>query len=250
MVNFRNNLNSDSYFRFMSDLDEFDQYWRAKFKSCLENASEKDLDTKIFQENDHELAFVQNDPVKWSSVIVERLEKHANGSQIHDILTNCACQYNKDNLKTIKEHFQQSKDLKSTHFILQQQFREFIKPYKNLTDEMVDELLAKGWGVAGVLDIEKNQITATKIPKAFHEYFAEIDSQIKRHHYCHCPRVRFSLKEGKPELSSTYCLCGAGFYRGIWEEIIGSPVSVEISKSVLDGNDVCEIIIHLPPKKT
>jgi len=44
----------------------------------------------------------------------------------------------------------------------------------------------------------------------------------------------------------TYCYCGAGFYKGIWEEILQEPVEVEVLESVLKANEVCKIAIHLP----
>jgi predicted hydrocarbon binding protein len=50
-------------------------------------------------------------------------------------------------------------------------------------------------------------------------------------------------------LSPTYCYCGAGFYQGIWEEILQQPVQVELLESVLKGDDVCKIAIYLPPKR-
>jgi hypothetical protein len=90
-------------------------------------------------------------------------------------------------------------------------------------------------------------IIATKIPKSGYlvEYMRETDPKTKRQYYCHCPRIRDALKSGAA-ISPTYCYCGAGFYRGIWEEILGRPVQVELLESVLQGDDVCKIAIKLP----
>jgi predicted hydrocarbon binding protein len=57
--------------------------------------------------------------------------------------------------------------------------------------------------------------------------------------------VRDALKLGAT-ISATYCYCGAGFYKGIWEEILQEPVEVEVLESVLKGDQVCTIAIHLP----
>ncbi|HUT21312.1 MAG TPA: hypothetical protein VM366_19345 [Anaerolineae bacterium] len=46
-----------------------------------------------------------------------------------------------------------------------------------------------------------------------------------------------------------YCYCGAGYYKGIWEAILGQPVRVEVLESVLKGGDVCTIAIDLPAKE-
>jgi predicted hydrocarbon binding protein len=47
-------------------------------------------------------------------------------------------------------------------------------------------------------------------------------------------------------LPEIYCYCGAGYYRGIWEEIVQEPVEVEVLESVLAGDEVCKVAIHLP----
>ena len=65
----------------------------------------------------------------------------------------------------------------------------------------------------------------------------ESDPQRKRQLYCHCPRIRDVLQSGA-YLSPTYCYCGAGYYKGLWEEITQRQVEVEVLESVLDGGDV------------
>ena len=47
-------------------------------------------------------------------------------------------------------------------------------------------------------------------------------------------------------LPASYCYCGAGYYKGIWEEVLQRPVEVEVLESVLDGGDVCRVAITLP----
>jgi predicted hydrocarbon binding protein len=47
-------------------------------------------------------------------------------------------------------------------------------------------------------------------------------------------------------MSITFCFCGAGWFRQQWEGAIGKPVRIEVVKSVLKGDDVCQFAIHLP----
>jgi predicted hydrocarbon binding protein len=47
-------------------------------------------------------------------------------------------------------------------------------------------------------------------------------------------------------ISGTYCYCGAGFYKGVWEEILQRPVEVEVLESVMRGDEVCTVAIRLP----
>ena len=73
----------------------------------------------------------------------------------------------------------------------------------------------------------------------------ETDPEKKRQYYCHCPRVRDALSTSET-ISPTYCYCGAGFYKGIWEEILQEPVAVEVLESVFQGDEVCKVAVYLP----
>lgn len=50
---------------------------------------------------------------------------------------------------------------------------------------------------------------------------------------CYCPLVRQA--EGK--VPGIYCNCGAGWTKGIWEFILERPVRVEVTASVLRGDE-------------
>jgi effector-binding domain-containing protein len=78
-------------------------------------------------------------------------------------------------------------------------------------------------------------------PKAYAEAKSEAE---KKRAYCFCPLVRDHLDEGMP---THFCYCGAGWYRQQWEGATGKPVRVEILKSLLQGDDLCQFAIHLSP---
>ena len=94
---------------------------------------------------------------------------------------------------------------------------------------------------------QDSTIIATKIPKSGFLFLdlEEKDPKIRRQYYCHCFRVREVL-ESDQTISPTYCYCGAGYYKGLWEEILQQPVEVELLQSVLQGDDVCQVAVHLP----
>lgn len=48
------------------------------------------------------------------------------------------------------------------------------------------------------------------------------------------------------KLSTTYCCCGAGFYKAIWEEMLQKYVRVDVLETVMKGDDVCQFVIHFP----
>jgi hypothetical protein len=68
----------------------------------------------------------------------------------------------------------------------------------------------------------------------------------RRKAYCHCPFVRPYLDENPAALSPTFCYCGAGWYRRLWEGILSLPVRIEHVETLLRGNDQCTLSITLP----
>ena len=68
----------------------------------------------------------------------------------------------------------------------------------------------------------------------------------RRRAYCHCSFVHPYLDEIPARLSPTFCYCGAGWYRRLWEGILGKPVRIEHVETLLKGNDQCTLTITLP----
>jgi effector-binding domain-containing protein len=68
----------------------------------------------------------------------------------------------------------------------------------------------------------------------------------RRKAYCHCPFVHPYLDEIPAKLSPTFCYCGAGWYRRLWEGILGQPVKIDYLETLLRGNAQCTFTITLP----
>jgi hypothetical protein len=188
--------------------------------------------------------------IAWTRRAMERLDSLVGEEERKAIMTGCACQYPRSALQDVREAYEVSGgDLNLAHRMLQAQFELFLLDSLGLKDEIVGEVVERGWGLAGFL--HGDTIVATKIPKSGNlvAYMQETDPQRRRRLYCHCPRVRDVLGNSDAEWASaiaeTYCYCGAGFYKGIWEEILQAPVAVQVLESVLKGDDVCKIAIHL-----
>jgi len=182
----------------------------------------------------------------WTYQVLECLEDCADLETRHEILTQCACHYPVEDLLQVKMTYRVYRDINQVLDMLQGIF-EFFLSTLGLEEALIKTIINQGWGLAGLR--EGNTIIATKIPKSgyLQDYFQEEDPNEKRRLYCHCPRVRDGVG-GDPTLPMAYCYCGAGFYQGIWEEILGEPVRVEMLESVMQGDEVCKIAIHLPMK--
>jgi len=230
----------------MTEAFDFDQAWMEKFRTYLDETVGEEIREMVIQGGEA-LSAESNrlEVIEWTQQAMERLDSLVDERTCRSILSACTCHHPKSNLQEIKAFYATTKDIDRVHAMLQEQFEVFLRDTMKVSEEMFAEIVGRGWGSAGVK--QGNTIVATKIPKSGHliEYMNEPDPEVRRQHYCHCPRVREAVKDNLM-ISSTYCYCGAGFYKGIWEEILQQPVEVEVLESVLSGGDVCKIAIHLP----
>lgn len=233
----------------MNEGSDFERVWLSRFSGCIGRIAGEEIRKDIMKDSE-KLSQETNrkEVIVWTKKAMEKLDALVDEKKKIEIMTGCACQYPKSDLQAIRERYKETKDVDVVHQKLQEQFESFLNDDLKLGKEIVEEIVRKGWGLAGVK--KGNTIIATKIPKSgfLVEYMNEEDPEKKRQYYCHCPRIRDSLKLSE-EISSTYCYCGAGFYKGIWEEILQEPVEVEVLETVLKGDDVCKIAIYLPRKK-
>jgi len=230
----------------MPETFDFERAWLAKFSRCLGELAGEEIRDIVMEGSDALSAGTEAlEVIHWTQAAMERLEGEVETGTLKSIMTGCACQYPKSDLQNVCMEFEASGDIHLVHRMLQEKFEAFLRDTLRLEEELVMQVVESGWGLAGILS--GDTIIATKIPKSGYlvEYFMETDPKKKRQIYCHCPRVRDALTLSE-SLPISYCYCGAGFYKGIWEEILQEPVEVEVLESVLSGGDVCRVAIHLP----
>ncbi|HUS84290.1 MAG TPA: DUF6144 family protein [Anaerolineales bacterium] len=230
----------------MANAFDFDRAWMDKFQNHLDEMVGEEIREAVIQGGKTLSAESSRlEVIEWTRQAMERLDSVVDEKASRSILSACACQYPKANLQEMKSVYAATKDIGRVHAMFQDQFELFLKDTIRVSEEMLAEIVDRGWGSAGIK--RGNTIISTKIPKSGHliEYMNETDPEIRRQIYCHCPRVREAVRDNLM-ISSTYCYCGAGFYKRIWEEILQQPVEVEVLESVLSGGEVCKIAIHLP----
>jgi hypothetical protein len=83
-----------------------------------------------------------------------------------------------------------------------------------------------------------------KAPQQREKHAEATDPVARRAAACHCPIIKATILRGE-EVSPTFCNCGAGWFRPLWEAILGHPVKVTCEESVLQGHDRCRFAIYL-----
>ncbi len=225
---------------------DFERAWLHKLSTGLKQIAGEDIEKEVMQGAE---ALSSSSPrevvITWTREAMGRLGSLVEESDRRAILTGCACQYPKAALRGLRKTYEETEDIAVVHRMLQQQFESLLRDALQLEEDIVQDVVGRGWGSAGVL--EGNRVVATKIPKSGHllDYLREKDRAKRRQLYCHCPRVKENLKSSVT-ISPIYCYCGAGFYKGIWEETLQEPVEVELLETVLQGDEVCRFAVHLP----
>lgn len=225
---------------------EFEELWLGKFSTCLKQIAGEEVYAHVFgRQETGAMNSEQANAISWTRQAMDRLELLVGDELSHEIFCGCACQFPQEELRIIRKVFRITGDLTLAQAMLQDQFDQYLKEKLQLDAEIIEEIKTRNWGTAGKM--LGSTIVITRIPNVVNvkEYFAASEPEARRRLYCHCPRIWEAVQKGE-RLSSTYCYCGAGFYKYIWEEIIGTQVDVEVLESILGGGDVCRFAIYLP----
>ena len=83
-----------------------------------------------------------------------------------------------------------------------------------------------------------------KAPQEAAKHKEATDPVVKRASACHCPIIKATILAGE-EISPTFCNCGAGWFKPLWEAILERPVKITCEESVLQGHDRCKFAIYL-----
>ncbi len=165
---------------------------------------------------------------EWLKGAMERLEGLADEYQRYDVISSCA-------------HVFPATQLDKLHAVYEQARADGCDGLA-----AVDAVIAfmeqdPGWGETSRR--EGRLIYAAKKPRDPQAYENATTDAERRQAYCFCPLVRSRLDDGMPV---SFCYCGSGWYRQQWERATGRPVTVEVLKSVMRGDERCEFAVHLP----
>lgn len=227
-----------------SDFD-FERYWLDKLRININKiASNSQANQIMAGSEDLNTSSASGKIIRWTQQAMKKMEELLSDRQCREVMTGCACHYSQEELLNLSNLYRETRDLDLIIRKLQEKFEFFLRDKLNLEEKYVQQVIDNGWGLAGVR--HGNKIIATKIPQSgfLIDYLQESDPEKKKQFYCHCPRIRKVVGTGET-ITPVYCYCGAGFYRNIWEVILEQPVEVELLKSILKGDEVCQVAIHL-----
>jgi len=151
--------------------------------------------------------------------VFKKLDYEATEAQKYEIISGCAHIRPLEEVSHWKHIYEQTNDIDEMlrFYAESQQFIE--KPYR------------------------VGNIIYTSKPPADPEAYANAETQEdKIRAACFCPLIHSTLDE----MPRSYCYCGAGWARQLFEPIIGVPLEIDIVETVIDGGDICKFAVHLP----
>lgn len=89
---------------------------------------------------------------------------------------------------------------------------------------------------------EGNILYSSKQPYNPQAFAKATSHKEKMQAYCYCPMIKYDLDY----IRESFCYCGSGWVRRLWEGILGESVRVELVKTLTKGDDECTFAIHLP----
>jgi effector-binding domain-containing protein len=202
--------------------------WSGLFQRNLERVVGAEQAKRIFGEMD---SITVDTPLEERKELtlcaVSRLTALGQEYATYDVISSCAHVFPDSQTEKLRLVFQQ----------------EFAKTQDKI--KAIDAVLEfmdsdPGWRVE--IYREGDVIYTAKNPRDRAAFEAAQTDEERRRAYCFCPIIRNHLEEDVPP---EFCYCGSGWYRKQWEDATQKPVSIEIVKSLVKGDDRCQYAITI-----
>lgn len=202
------------------------QYQLHKWDNRLEKSLDRVLGERIRNEimKDRDKLFTIEasceDRIKWLKDTLSRIDKITTDYEKYEILSCCAHEFSKKRIQFLKSVYEKNRSIDDVINEMKKDYAWYESPVR------------KG-----------NKIYVSKIPVNPEGYEQAKSQEEKKSNYCHCRFINGNLDK---DISPTFCNCSTGWYRQYWEGILGKPIRVNILKSLLKNDDICQFEIVIP----
>ena len=192
--------------------------WPQRLSCALERFVDKSQVQQIMDGSDKLAEMDEKAKAKWVVKAMDKIDQRINDHDTKvEIMTECSCRCYEEFLEEFKSEYQQNRDI----------------------DKLIEVMHGKVFLNKPVR--EGDVIYVTKAPRFPEKHAKAKSAEEKKYYFCHCDYARAV----ETDISPTYCLCGAGWCKRIWEQVLQRKVRVEIAQSVLLGDDVCQFAVYL-----
>ena len=118
---------------------------------------------------------------------------------------------------------------------------------QEIDEEVMDYVMAHPTIESGIR--EGDILHTSKIPymtKQFLEAKRNNDSRKMKYYFCHNPWFREAILDDTQTINPIACQISCGYYKDFWDGVLKHPVQVELTGSLIQGDESCTFNIHLP----
>ena len=128
----------------------FEKQWLEKLSNCLEKYAGEEVRKEILKNSEKLLKADQDEIIQWSRETMKKLETLIESEEARiNIMTGCACQYPYTRIEHLREMYRETKDVEAVHRKLQEIYESDLREGLGLSEELIQEILKKGWGTFG-----------------------------------------------------------------------------------------------------
>jgi effector-binding domain-containing protein len=194
--------------------------WEQRFNDAVEDVIGLERKRYVFDGIEE---VTPNSPAEkrgtWISGVIGNLESIADEEEISEVICRCAHIRPEADIETYRKAWDKNHDID-----------DVIKAYDEAQD-WVEPPRRNG-----------NVVYVSKIPRDKETWEKAKTLEDKIRAFCFCPIV-YEMLDKTPR---SFCYCGGGWARQIFERILNKPVKVELIKTVTKGDNVCAWNLYLP----
>jgi effector-binding domain-containing protein len=159
-----------------------------------------------------------DDRVRWVNAALERLDGRTDEMQKFEVLSPCADVFPQERIEKLRAVYEQNGSVDDVLKAMEEDPDWYESPVRDGDVIIMDKIIYDRRG--------------------YEQATTEAERRTCR---CHCPIARRRLDEVHP----TMCYCSTGWYRRLWEGILGKPVWVELLECLTRGDDRCLFAVHI-----
>jgi hypothetical protein len=203
--------------------------WFERFTECVNRIGGKNVGQNVLKglgvPPTGQSKRAKNNRTRWIKTAMEKLDDLCDEQSRNQIMVEtCPHVYPKTRIKLMRDEFERLGNI----------------------DELITLMREDtSWGGGSFYDYpfrKGDMIHITKVPYNPKAYRHAINDEEKRLAYCHCALV----KRSEDSISPTFCCCSGGWVKQLWEGIFQQPVEVEMTESLLKGNERCTHTVKIP----
>lgn len=192
--------------------------------------------------------------------LIERLIENVGHDEAKTFLNTGLRDRYSDWYKIARETYLDAGNIDKFLEIKRQKFQQTLKKHRDegslfftqiIDDEVLDYVSRNPAIESGTRD--GKILSVYKIPymtKQFLEAKRNNDTRKMKYYFCHNPWFREGLLQENMEINPIACQISCGYYKDYWEGVLGTAVQVELTGSLVLGDETCKFDVHLSESST